>query len=272
MSNAKVVVAGAAGRMGRALLREVLKAPGLMLAGAFERADSAFVGADAAALAGMEPVGLKVAPDAESALRGAAVLIDFTAAGAAAANARAAAAAGAALVLGTTGLSADDMAEVESLARKVTIVRSGNFSLGVNLVAGLVEEAARRLPDDFDIEIFEAHHRDKIDSPSGTALMLGRAAAAGRGCDLAARSVRVRDGAVGPRRAGDIGFSVMRGGGIVGEHRVAFAGADEIVEIRHCAIDRALFAKGAIAAAKWALGKPAGLYSMRDVLGFPDRK
>lgn len=272
MPNPKIVVAGAAGRMGRALMREVLRAPGLFLAGAFERPDSEFAGADVGALLGTEPVGLKVASDPEAALHGAAVLLDFTASGAAAANARAAAAAGAALVLGTTGLSAEETGAIEILAKKITIVRSGNFSLGVNLVAGLVEEAARRLPDDFDIEIFEAHHRDKIDAPSGTALMLARAAAEGRDCDLEARSVRARDGAVGPRRAGDIGFSVMRGGGIVGEHRVVFAGADEVVEISHSAIDRGLFAKGAVAAAKWAIGRPPGLYSMRDVLGFPARR
>lgn len=272
MTNSRIVVAGAAGRMGRALIREVLRAPGLVLSGAFERADSEFIGADAGALAGAGPAGLAVAADAEAALKGAAALIDFTTAGAAAANARAAAAAGAALVLGTTGLSEAEAAEVEKFSRKIAIVRSGNFSLGVNLIAGLVEEAARRLPDEYDIEIFEAHHRDKIDAPSGTALMLGRAAAAGRGCDLEGRAVRARDGAVGPRRAGDIGFSVMRGGGMVGEHRVVFAGDDEIVEIAHRAIDRGLFARGAVAAAKWALGRPAGLYSMRDVLGFAPRK
>lgn len=272
MSNPRIVVAGAGGRMGRAIAREVLRAPGLFLAGAFERAGSEYIGADVAALAGAAPAGLGVTADAAAALKGAAVLIDFTTAAAAAGNAHAAAAAGAALVLGTTGLDAAADKEIEGLAKKIAIVRSGNFSLGVNLLVALVEEAARRLPDDFDIEIFEAHHRDKIDAPSGTALMLARAAAQGRGCDLNARAVRSRDGAVGPRQAGEIGFSVMRGGGIVGEHKVFFASADEVVTLSHSAIDRGLFAKGAVAAARWAVGRPPGLYSMRDVLGLQTRK
>lgn len=270
MTNHDVVIAGVAGRMGRALAREVIRAPGLNLAGGFDREGHAAIGADIGTLAGLEPAGLTV--EAASGKRiAAAVLIDFSAPAAAAANARAAAGAGAALVLGTTGLGSDDEMAIAEAARRIPIVRSGNFSLGVNLLAALVEEAARRLPDEYDIEIIEAHHRDKVDAPSGTALMLGAAAAAGREVDLQKRAVASRVGAVGLRKAGDIGFSIVRGGGIVGEHRVLFAAGDEVLTLGHSAINRGLFARGAVAAARWAIGKPPGLYSMRDVLGFSGR-
>jgi 4-hydroxy-tetrahydrodipicolinate reductase len=254
--------------MGRAVIAEILRTPGASLAGGFERADSQHLGADIGNLAGLDALGLPLAASAEAAgLKRAAALIDFTAPAASVENARAAAEAGAAHILGTTGLTAVQEREIAGYAKKIPIVRSGNMSLGVNLLAALVEEAARKLCDDYDIEILEAHHRDKVDAPSGTALLLGRAAAAGRGIDLDKRSVYRRDGQAGARKAGDIGFASLRGGGIVGEHSVIFAGSQEVLTLSHSAIDRGLFAKGAVAAAKWAIGKAPGLYSMRDVLG-----
>lgn len=266
--NTKILVAGAAGSMGRAVTAEILKTPGVTLAGGFERPDGANIGADLGNLAGLDALGLAVEASIEAAgLKRANALIDFTAPGASVENARAAAKAGVAHILGTTGLTAAQEKEVESLAAQIPIVRSGNMSLGVNLLAALVEEAARKLSDDYDIEILEAHHRRKVDAPSGTALMLARAAAEGRGVDLGERSVRQRDGQTGPRKAGDIGFAVIRGGGVVGEHHAIFAGSQEVITLSHSAIDRGLFAKGAVAAAKWANGRAPGLYSMRDVLG-----
>jgi 4-hydroxy-tetrahydrodipicolinate reductase len=170
-------------------------------------------------------------------------------------------------VIGSTGFSQADEASVREASRRVAVVKSANYSLGVNLLMGLVEQAARALAaGDYDIEVFEAHHRRKVDAPSGTALMLGEAAARGRGVDLAAVSERGRNGLTGPRASGAIGFSVMRGGDIVGEHSVTFAAADEIVTLAHSARDRSLFARGAVEAARWVVGKPAGLYDMMDVL------
>ena len=267
MTDHPILVAGAGGRMGRAVTVEILKTPGLALAGGFERSDSPVIGVDMGLLVGAEPLGVKVADTIEPALSRAAALIDFTTPAASLENARAASAAGVAHILGTTGFSSEEEAEIARLAKKTAIVKSGNMSLGVNLLAALVEQAARCLPDDYDIEILDIHHRDKVDAPSGTALMLGRAAADGRGVDLDARMVRGRDGVTGPRQAGDIGFAVIRGGGVVGEHSVLFAGSEEVLTFSHKALDRALFAKGAVTAAKWAADKPPGLYSMRDVLG-----
>lgn len=268
MTRYGILVAGAAGRMGRAVIAEILKTPGAALAGGFEKAESPLLGADIGNLAGHDALGLALAASPESAgIKRAAALIDFTAPAASIDNARAAAAAGAALILGTTGLTAAQESAIEAFAKQIPIVRSGNMSLGVNLLAALVEKAARKLCDDYDIEIVEEHHRDKRDAPSGTALMLARAAADGRGVDLAKKSVYGRSGETGARKAGDIGFAVVRGGGIVGEHRVMFAGSQEVITLSHAAIDRGLFARGAVAAAKWAIGKPPGLYSMRDVLG-----
>ncbi len=267
MSKRAILVAGCGGRMGRALLREIIRAPGVDLAGGFDRPEHPAIGTDLGALAGLERTGLQAETSFDAALKHAAAVIDFTAPEASLGIARAAADARVALILGTTGFSPDEEREIDLLAKKIPIVRSGNFSLGVNLLAALVEEAARRLSDDYDIEILETHHRDKVDAPSGTALMLGRAAAAGRGVALEARSVRTRDGRTGPRKAGDIGFAVLRGGGVVGEHQVMFAAADELLTLSHTALDRALFAKGAVAAARYAIGRKPGRYSMRDVLG-----
>jgi len=198
------------------------------------------------------------------------VIVDFSTPVASVALAQAAAERRApALVIGTTGLTETDLAAIAEAATQVAIVRSGNFSLGVNLLMGLVEQAARTLgAADWDIEVFEAHHRRKVDAPSGTALMLGEAAARGRGVDLNESAVRGRDGLTGPRPGGAIGFSVMRGGGIIGEHSVSFAADEEIITLAHSARDRSLFAKGALAAAVWAADQPPGLYDMMDVLGF----
>ncbi len=248
-----VAIAGALGRMGRAVAAAVEADDRFALAGRFDRDDAG-------------PDGL--APRAE-ALAAARVVVDFTTPGASVALANAAAAAGRpALVVGSTGLDATQEAALAQAARRIAIVRSGNFSLGVNLLAGLVRRAAAALDArDFDIEVFEAHHRRKVDAPSGTALMLGEAAAAGRGVALPDVAERARDGITGPRAPGAIGFSVMRGGGIVGEHSVVFAAEDEILTLSHSARDRSLFAKGALAAALWVTGKPPGLYDMQDVLG-----
>ena len=247
-------MAGALGRMGRAVQAIAEAQAGVAVAARFDRP-------------GAEGEGLV---DAAAALAAAEVVIDFTTPEASVALARTAAAAGRpALVIGATGMQAEHLAAIREAAGKVPIVQTGNFSLGVNILAGLVRQAARLLPaEDYDIEIFEAHHRHKVDSPSGTALMLGRAAAQGRGVELDAVSVRGRDGITGARRIGDIGFSVMRGGGIVGEHSVAFAAEEEILTLSHSGIDRALFARGAVTAARWVAGKPPGLYDMQDVLGF----
>jgi 4-hydroxy-tetrahydrodipicolinate reductase len=253
----KIAVAGALGRMGQAVAAMVASEPGLVLTARFDRPDA-------------EGDGL-VAQD--EALRLADVVVAFTTPDASVALAEAAAARGGpALVIGATGMQPAHLAAIGEAGRKIAIVQTGNFSLGVNILTGLVRQAARLLPANaYDIEIFEAHHRHKVDSPSGTALMLGRAAAAGRGVDFDEVSVRGRDGITGERRAGDIGFSVMRGGGIVGDHRVSFAAEEEILTLSHSGIDRSLFARGAVAAARWAADKPPGTYDMQDVLGFSEK-
>lgn len=268
MPTLRLLIAGAAGRMGRAIIREALSTPGVTIAGGFERQGHEALGRDLGPLAGLDSLGVVVEPEAARALGRADALIDFTAPAASLSNARLAAKSGVAHIIGTTGFSPDDEAEIASLAKRMAIVKSGNMSLGVNLLAELVREAAARLSAEYDIEVVEAHHRAKVDAPSGTALMLARAAARGRGVDLDSNAVRTRDGAIGERPKGAIGFAVVRGGGIIGDHDVIFAGAEESLTLSHHAIDRGLFAKGAVAAAKWAVGKPPGLYSMADVLGF----
>lgn len=264
MAKSSILVAGAGGRMGKAIVAEILKTPGVTLAGGFERPGGPDIGKDIGVLAGLDAIGLEVEDAAEKGLSRAGALIDFTAPKVSAANAIAAAAKGVAHVIGTTGLSDDEEAAIAEAAKTIPIVKSGNMSVGVNVLTALVERAAKLLDEDFDIEIFEAHHRAKVDAPSGTALMLGAAAARGRGVSLDKK--RTATERSGKRKAGDIGFSVMRGGGIVGEHRVSFAGMQEVITLSHSAIDRGLFAKGAVAAARWVMGKPPGLYSMRDVL------
>jgi len=269
-SDMRVVIAGAGGRMGRTLIQAVAATKGLALAGAVEAAGSAVLGRDAGELAGLGPNGIKVVSDAAPLLREADGLIEFTIPAATLAFAELTAAAGKVHIIGTTGHSAAEEAVITQAAKRAIIVKSGNMSLGVNLIAALTKRVAKTLNDDYDIEIFEMHHNKKIDAPSGTALMLGRAAAAGRGIDLSDRSVRGRDGMTGARRPGDIGFASLRGGTVVGEHAVIFAGPAERVELTHRAEDRMIFARGALHAALWARGKKPGLYAMADVLGLSD--
>jgi 4-hydroxy-tetrahydrodipicolinate reductase len=269
-SDMRVVIAGAGGRMGRTLVHAVAASKGLKLAGAVEAERSAVIGRDAGELAGLGPNGVKITSDVASLLKAADGLIEFTIPAATLAFAELTAAAGIVHVIGTTGHSAEEEKVIAQAASRAKIVKSGNMSLGVNLLAALVKRAARTLDESYDIEIVEMHHNKKIDAPSGTALLLGHAAAAGRGIDLAQRSVRGRDGITGARCAGDIGFAALRGGTVVGEHSVVFAGPAERVELSHRAEDRMIFARGALHAALWARTQKPGLYSMADVLGLSE--
>ncbi|MFO1184723.1 MAG: 4-hydroxy-tetrahydrodipicolinate reductase [Bauldia sp.] len=267
MSDMGIVVTGVAGRMGRALVRLVRETPGLALIGALERSGAAELGRDAGELAGLPAVGIRVTDDPLPIFAKADGVLDFTAPSSTLFFAELAAQARIVHVIGTTGFAADDEAKLSAAARHAVIVKSGNMSLGVNLILGLVAKAAAALGPDFDAEIVEMHHRHKVDAPSGTALMLGEAVAAARGVELSRHSVRSRDGHIGPRRQGDIGFAALRGGSVVGEHSVILAGEGEVVEISHRAFDRAIFARGAVRAVLWGRGKKPGLYSMADVLG-----
>jgi 4-hydroxy-tetrahydrodipicolinate reductase len=255
----KIAVAGALGRMGQAVVQTLDGRTDAIVAARFDRP-----GVEGEHLVG-----------ADAALAAADAVIDFTVPEASALLAEAAAARAVhhahapALIIGSTGFTDNQLARIDAAAKKVAIVRSGNYSLGVNMLMGLVRQAAAALPaQDWDIEVYEAHHKRKVDAPSGTALMLGEAAADGRGVGLGQVADRGRDGVTGPRKEGAIGFSVVRGGGIIGEHSVIFAGESESLTLSHSAIDRGLFARGAIAAAVWVRGKPPGLYDMQDVLGF----
>ncbi|MGE0830235.1 MAG: 4-hydroxy-tetrahydrodipicolinate reductase [Hyphomonadaceae bacterium] len=262
-----LAIAGAAGRMGKALICAANEAPDMSIAGATERPGAAILGEDAGRVAGLAPLGAAIVVDPAEAAAKADVWLDFTAPAATiAALATLEKTAVRAAILGTTGLDEAQEAAIAAAAKRLAIVRSGNFSLGVNLLAALVEDAARRLKT-WDIEISEAHHRRKVDAPSGTALLLGEAAAKGRGAKLKDLRIPPNDGVTGPRKEGAIGFSAMRGGGIVGEHDVLFAAEREYLRLSHVALDRAVFADGALVAARWAAAKPPGLYSMRDVLG-----
>jgi 4-hydroxy-tetrahydrodipicolinate reductase len=267
MDEMRLVVTGAAGRMGQELIRAIDATPGAVLAGAIEREGSDAIGKDAGLLAGTGESGVLVSADPLPAFAAAEGVLDFTAPAASVEFAGLAAQARIVHVLGTTGMSAADDAKVRAASRHAIIVKSGNFSLGVNLAAILVEQAARLLSAEYDIEILEMHHRHKVDAPSGTALLLGEAAAAGRGIPLRENSVRVRDGHTGPRPEGTIGFATLRGGSVVGDHTVMLAGPGERIEITHVAQDRSIFARGAVKTALWARGRKPGLYSMRDVLG-----
>ncbi|WP_102226280.1 4-hydroxy-tetrahydrodipicolinate reductase [Acidimangrovimonas sediminis] len=262
-----IVITGASGRMGQMLIRTVLESDKARLAGCIEREGHAWIGRDVGEAMGGAAVGVTVTDDALEAFSGAQAVIDFTAPAATVGFAKLAAQARAVHVVGTTGLSADDLGKLALAARHAPIVRAGNMSLGVNLLVQLTKKVAAALDDDFDIEIVEAHHRHKVDAPSGTALMLGEAAAEGRGIDLDAVSDRGRDGITGARERGHIGFSAVRGGDIVGEHEVIFAGTGERIVLSHIATDRAIFARGAVKAAIWAQDKGPGEYDMMDVLG-----
>jgi len=270
MSDMRLIVAGAGGRMGRALTRAIAESKGAVLAGALEAPGSELLGKDAGVLAGLPANGIKVSADLWAMSKEADGILDFTVPAATIANVAIAAERGIVHVIGTTGLSSSDNAVIKSVTNRAVVVQSGNMSLGVNLLAALVKRVAQSLDTDFDIEILEMHHKAKIDAPSGTALMLGEAAAAGRGVDLALHSARGRDGITGARKAGDIGFAALRGGTVTGDHSVIFAGAMERIELTHRAEDRTMFAQGAIKAALWAKEKKPGLYSMADVLGLAD--
>lgn len=267
MSEIRIGVVGCGGRMGRMLIAEAQAAGGFRVVAGSEAAGSPLLGQDLGELAGVGKLGVAVGADAGTVFKAADVILDFTVPAASVAHAKLAAETGRALVLGTTGLNAAQSAAVHEAAKRAPIMWAANYSLGVNLLLSLVEQAARALGDDYDIEILEMHHRHKVDAPSGTALVLGEAAARGRGIELGSRSERVRDGHPGARKSGNIGFAVLRGGDVAGEHSVIFAAPGERLEIGHRAGTRAIFARGAIRAARWVAGKPAGLYDMNDVLG-----
>ena len=263
MPDLKVAIAGAGGKMGQANIKAVLQTPGLKLFSAFDRTGAPLIGRDAG-----EATGVFVTDDVEKALDGAEAIIDFTAPANSVALARLAAARGLVHIVGTTGCSVEDDEAIRAAgAAGARIVKDGNYSLGVNLLMGLVEQAARSLPG-WDIEILEMHHNKKVDAPSGTALKLGDAAARGRNITLSDHSVRSRDGHTGARQEGTIGFAALRGGNVIGEHSVILAGPSERIELTHIADNRALFADGAMRAALWAQHQEPGLYNMADVLGF----
>ncbi len=262
-----VAMFGASGRMGRTLIPLVVASADLRLSGALAAADDAHIGHDAGVVAGTAPVAVSITSDPERALEGADVAIDFTLPAASLDHARRCLARKVPLVIGTTGHDEQARAEIAKIAGALPVVMAPNMSLGVNLLFKLAELGARALDADYDIEIFEAHHRHKVDAPSGTALGLGQAVARGRGTSLDEVAEYARHGTSGPRRKGTVGFSVMRGGEIVGDHRVFFAGPGEQIELAHHAQDRSGFGRGALAAARWLVGRPPGLYSMMDVLG-----
>ena len=263
----KLAIAGAAGRMGRVLTRIVHETQGTEVAGGLEPRGSAHLGEDMGILAGVGALGIPVTDDPLALLTGIDGIIDFTVPAATVALAELTAQARIVHVIGTTGIDEAGNARIKAAARHARIIKSGNMSLGVNLLAALVRKVAAALNEDYDIEIVEMHHKHKIDAPSGTALMLGEAAAQGRGIALKGHSVRSRDGHTGARIAGDIGFATLRGGSVVGDHTVIFAGETERIELTHKASSREMFARGAVKAALWGFDKKPGLYAMTDVLG-----
>jgi 4-hydroxy-tetrahydrodipicolinate reductase len=263
----RLAIAGAAGRMGRELGRIVRETPGCELAGGLEAPGSPSLGADFGELIGVGRIGAAISDSIENVLRGADGIIDFTVPAATLALARHTAQLGKIHIIGTTGIDAKGDEEIMRAAEKTVVIKTGNYSLGVNLLAALVKKAAATLGPDFDIEVLEMHHRMKVDAPSGTALLLGKAAAEGRSVSLQEKAVKSRDGHTGARKSGDIGFATLRGGSVVGDHTVILAGNGERLELRHVAESRELFARGAVRAALWAQGQKPGLYSMMDVLG-----
>lgn len=262
-----IVITGASGRMGQMLVRLVSASDKMRLVGCVERAGNAAIGRDIGEVIGAAPLGVKVTDDPLEAFAKAQAVIDFTSPAATVEFAGLAAQARCVHVIGTTGMEKDHLARLEPAARHAVIIRAGNMSLGVNLLVRMTQKIAAALDADWDVEIVEAHHRMKVDAPSGTALMLGQAAADGRGVDLDQARVSGRDGITGARARGSIGFSAIRGGDIVGEHDVIFAGEGERVILRHVATDRAIFARGALRAALWGQGQKPGQYDMMDVLG-----
>ena len=265
-----IAILGASGRMGRMLVNAVHEADGCHLVAATGREGSEALGEDAGALAGIAPNGVYVTSDLAQAIAKADAVIDFTGPETTVEAARLCAQAHAAHIVGTTGLSAQDVEALEKAARHTPVVYAPNMSVGVNLLIGLTRKVAATLGPDYDIEIVEMHHRHKVDAPSGTALGLGRAAAEGRGVDHDEAAILSREGHTGPRPEGAIGYAALRGGEVVGEHTVVFAAAGERIELTHKASDRSIFATGAVRAALWAAGKPPKVYSMADVLGLGD--
>jgi 4-hydroxy-tetrahydrodipicolinate reductase len=265
----RIAILGVGGRMGQALLDVLAETPGARLSGASASQRSPWLGRRLSE--GNDGSGVIVSGDPAGAIRNASVAIDFTLPEVTASNVAACLAAKCPLVIGTTGHDGVALQQIHSAARHIAVVLAPNMSLGVNLLLQLVEQAARALDASYDIEVFEAHHRNKKDAPSGTALALGAAAAAGREVPLSEIAEYARQGATGARRSGAIGFSVFRGGDVVGDHTVTFAGLGERIELTHRASDRKSFARGGIKAAQWLAGQKPGLYSMKDVLGLSSR-
>ena len=263
----KIGVVGAAGRMGRMIINVINETDGCVLAGATEAPGGAALGQDAGVIAGIGETGVLLGDDTAAMFARVDAVIDFTVPAATAAHAALAAAAGCALIAGTTGLEEQHRAALAAAAAQVPVVWAPNMSAGVNLVFAITQQVARALDADFDIEIVEMHHRHKVDAPSGTAIGLGEAAAAGRGVEFDAEKILSREGITGARGRGKIGFASLRGGDVVGEHSVIFAGEGERIELTHRATDRAIFARGAVRAARWTAGQAPGLYNMHDVLG-----
>ena len=262
-----IVVTGASGRMGQMLVRIVRESGRARIVGAVERSGHDWVGADLGEAMGGSDIGVRVTDDPLEAFANAQAVLDFTAPQATLEFARVAAQARLCHVIRTTGMTDEEIAQLEPPSRHAVIVRAGNMSLGVNLLVKLTKIVSAALDEDFDIEVIESHHNQKVDAPSGTALMLGAAAAEGRGLNLSNVSDRARDGITGARKRGDIGFVAIRGGDIIGDHDVLFAGQGERITLRHQASDRSLFAKGALKAALWGIGQKPGQYDMMDVLG-----
>jgi len=269
MADMKIGVVGAAGRMGGAVVRQVTETGGCAVVAASEIPGSAAIGRDAGELAGIGSLGVEVTDDAAALFGRVDAVIEFSAPDSTAAHARDAASAGCIHIIGTTGLDKGQESVLQEAGRKTAIVYAPNMSLAVNILFALTRQVAKMLDDDFDIEIVEMHHRHKVDAPSGTALGLGRAAAAGRGVSLDEVGVLSREGQTGARRRGAIGFATLRGGDVAGEHSVVFAADGERIELTHKATSRQIFARGAVRAALWARNKPPGLYTMFDVLELP---
>jgi 4-hydroxy-tetrahydrodipicolinate reductase len=267
MAKTRIGVVGCGGRMGRMLIAEIAATEGCTVAGGSEAPGSGYVNQDIGELAGIGRIGIPIGEAVDKLMRNSDVVLEFTSAAATAEHAALAANLGKAMVIGTTGLSSEQGDVVREASRSIPIVWAPNMSLGINVLLAVVEEVARRLGADWDIEVMEMHHRGKVDAPSGTALALGQAAAAGREVVLEQVEQRARDGITGPRRRGDIGFAALRGGDTTGDHHVIFAGAGERLELIHRATTRAIYAKGAVRAARWVVGRPAGLYGLKEVLG-----
>ena len=265
--NIGVVVTGVSGRMGQMIVSGILDNAQLELVGALEREGHNWVGHDVGLASGGKKLGIKVSDDPKSVLKNALAIIDFSAPKASVKFSELAAEFGIVHVIGTTGFSEEDLGLIMNFGKRATIIRAGNMSLGVNLLVQLTKKVAAVLDDDFDIEIIETHHNKKVDAPSGTAIMLGNAAADGREVSLSQVRDGGRDGITGSRNKGDIGFVSVRGGDVVGEHDVLFAADGERITLRHVATDRAIFVRGAIKAVKWGINQAPGEYSMEDVLG-----